>query len=195
MCCVWGMAQSVNTKIWANRQRSEGCWLALLCCCLAWGSLCSGHSPGQRVTCGGFWRRRRRKGKARADSAVQLMPVPAGCLGKPGQRLLVFWGRNRFGWNQIKLLAFFKQKHVTFLGFIYVVTKAMACFCPVPIPGVPPHFSCVLDQFWIFIHCFETPSFPVKEMKPRVYSWILSQVTRHKQPVIQPSSLQASRSV
>lgn len=30
------------------------------------------------------------EGKTRADFAVQLMPVPAGCLGKPGQRLLVF---------------------------------------------------------------------------------------------------------
>lgn len=108
MCCVWGMAQSVNTKIRANRQRGEGCWLALLCCCLACGSLCSGHSPGQRVTCGGFWRRRR-KGKARADSAVQLMPVPAGCLGKPGQRLLVFWGRNRFGWIKLSCLYFLSR--------------------------------------------------------------------------------------
>lgn len=44
------------------------------------------------VTRGGL---QRRKGKVRADVAGQLVPVPAGHLGKPVQGLLVFYGRNR----------------------------------------------------------------------------------------------------
>lgn len=193
MCCVWGMAQSVNSKIWANRQRREGCWLALTL--LLSGSGVSVFRAQPMAEGHTWWFVEQEEGKSKGifcNSAHASL-----CLGKPGQGLLVFWGRNRFGWIKLSHL-YFLSRNVTFLvyfSFFYVATIARACFSSVPVPGVPPLFSCVLYQFWIFFHCFETPSFPLKEPKPRVYSWLLSQVTRHKWPVIQASSLQASRIV
>lgn len=186
MCCVWGMAQSVNTKIWAKKGRmlvgshSLALWLGGFCV---------------QVTRGGLWRRRRRKTKAKADFCSSAHPSPCRLFRKTWAGSFIFWGRNRFGWLKLSHLYFFKQKRVTFLGLVYEATTAMACFSSVPVPGVPPLSPWVLYQFWIFIHCFETPSFPVKELKPRVYSWLLSQVAHHKWPIIQPSSLQASKTV
>lgn len=73
------MAWSVNTRIGANRQRREvlfGFPSAFRSRSEVFVFRGTFVSPLQRcVTPGGLWRR---KGKARADVAGQLVPVPAG---------------------------------------------------------------------------------------------------------------------
>lgn len=113
MCWVWGMAQSVNTKIWANRERREGCWLALTLLLSGSGvfvfraqPMAEGHT---------WWLVEKGKSKGWICSSAHASPYS----GKAGQDILVFWGRNRFEWIKLSHLYFSSRnmQNLSWFGF------------------------------------------------------------------------------
>lgn len=145
-------------------------WLRGLCV--------QGTAHGRGSHRGGFLEKEEGKSKGWFCSSVHASP----CLGKPGQGLLVFWGRNRFGWIKLSHLYFLRRNVWPFLVWFLWPLLLWPVSLQCQFQQFHPSFPCMLYQFWIFIHCFETPIFPVKELKPRVYSWLLSQATYHKWP-------------
>lgn len=89
-------------------------------------------SPLQRCVTRSGLQREEGRSKSRCCRSARARPCrTARRLGKPVRSLSVCYDRNKGYEANEKSLAFFKQKHLIYLAFIYVAMVVMACFCSV----------------------------------------------------------------